>query len=64
MIYKEGYLENGELKFKNEVEIDQSKLNSDCWLIQFQGLNACEKCEYKGTDECGGGETLKRLNNE
>ena len=61
MIYKEGYLENGELKFKNEKEIEQSTLTSDCWLIQFKGLMACNTCELKDTDECGGGDTLKRL---
>jgi hypothetical protein len=33
MEYKEGYLENGELKFKNIKQIDQSTLTSDCWLI-------------------------------
>jgi len=64
MIYQEGYLENGHLKFKNEKEIDQSKLTSDCWMIQFKGLEACENCEFKNTDECGGGETLKKFKND
>jgi hypothetical protein len=63
MIYQEGYVENGQLKFKNKKEIDQKNLTSDCWLIQFKGLKACENCEFKDTDECGGGETLKKLKN-
>lgn len=41
--------------------IDQSKMTSDCWLIQFSGLSACNTCEVRGTDECGGGKTLQRL---
>jgi len=64
MIYQEGYLENGQLKFKNKKEINQSKLTSDCWMIQFKGLEACKNCEFKNTDECGGGETLKKLKND
>ncbi|MEA2104852.1 MAG: hypothetical protein U9P79_09475 [Candidatus Cloacimonadota bacterium] len=56
-------LENGKLKTYDTVEVEQSKLTSDCWLIQFRGLEACESCDLKGTDECGGGETLKRLKN-
>jgi len=48
-------------KITNTKVIDQSKLTSDCWLVQFNGLAACETCEVKGTKECGGGETLKAL---
>ncbi len=36
--------------------IDQSRLTSECWEIQFKGLEACEDCEYLNTDECGGKE--------
>lgn len=61
MIYKEGRVENGELKFSNEIEVDQSTLNSDCWLIQIKGLAACKTCEFENTDDCGGGETLTKL---
>jgi hypothetical protein len=63
MEYKEGYMENGQLKFKNTKQIDQSSLTSDCWLIQFNGLKACESCELKNTDKCGGGDTLIKLKN-
>lgn len=34
--------------------IKQSDLDSSCWLIQFWGRSYCERCEYKGTKECGG----------
>jgi hypothetical protein len=62
--YKQGYLENGELKFRNEKVIEQDTLTSDCWLIQFTGLEACKNCEFKDTKQCGGGETLKKMLNE
>lgn len=42
--------------------VDQSKLTSECWLIQIQGLKACKRCEYLNTEECGGQEILKKLN--
>ena len=61
MEYKESYLENGELKFKNVKQINQSELTSDCWLIQINGLSECDKCSVRNTDECGGGNTLKQL---
>jgi len=32
----------------------QSGLTSECWLIQFWGLEACQDCEYVDTQECGG----------
>jgi hypothetical protein len=43
---------------------DQNSLTSDCWLVQFDGLVACKSCEAFGTDDCGGGDTLRKLNNE
>ena len=36
-------------------------ITADCWTVQFEGISACETCEAKGTDECGGGETLQNL---
>jgi hypothetical protein len=44
-------------------EIDQEKLTSDCWLVQFSGLDECKKCPARGTVECGGGETLRKMQN-
>jgi len=34
--------------------IQQSKLTGECWMVQMQGLKACESCQYKGTEDCGG----------
>ena len=36
-------------------------LSSDCWLIQFSGLLACEACEAKNTADCDGGDMLANL---
>lgn len=54
-------LKNGQLVKKESKMIDQSKLTSDCWLIQFNGLKECESCDLRNTDDCGGGLTLKLL---
>lgn len=43
--------------------IKQDELTSECWLIQFEGLDACEGCEALDTPECGGQEIRKRLKN-
>jgi len=61
MIYTKATVENGQIKFKNAKIINQNNLTSDCWMLQFEGLKACETCEFKDTKECGGGETLKQL---
>lgn len=34
--------------------INQSDLDSSCWLIQVWGLEYCQECELIGTEECGG----------
>ena len=39
----------------------QSELTGDCFPLQFMGLRECEGCKFAGKDECGGGETLKKL---
>lgn len=36
------------------IEFDQNKLSSECWSVQFQGLEACENCSLRDTNECGG----------
>jgi len=61
MNFQEAKIENGEMIVTSSKEIDQSKMTSDCFMIQFSGLEACSKCEYKNTKECGGGQTLKNL---
>jgi len=64
MKYIEAAIEGGVVVEKEVIEIDQSKLTSDCWLIQFKGLKACENCEAKDTDECGGKDIRKSLEAE
>ena len=34
--------------------IHQSNLTSECWLVQVWGLEFCENCQFKDTEECGG----------
>lgn len=54
MLYQKAKIENGQLVITESKVIDQSKLTSDCLLIQFDGLSACESCEVKDTPDCGG----------
>ena len=61
MKYSKSKIENGKLVTYDTVEVDQGQLTSDCWLIQFNGLQSCTDCDVKDTDECGGGDTLKKL---
>ncbi len=44
--------------------INQKYLTAECWLVQFNGLLACETCKFKNTSDCGGGEYLKNLKNK
>lgn len=59
--YQTAHIESGKLVIDDTKQIDQSKMTSDCFLIQFDGLSACKTCEVKDTDECGGGATLASL---
>ena len=43
------------------VTVNQSELTSECWMIQFQGIEACKRCEFKDTSDCGGKDILKRI---
>ena len=60
MEYNKATVENGKIVVKETKVINQSLLTSDCWLIQIEGRKACDICEYKNTDECGGGDILRR----
>lgn len=51
MVYQKGKIIDGQLVITDSKEIDQNKLTSDCWLIQFEGLAACKNCEFKDTSE-------------
>ena len=61
MLYQETKIENGQVVITESKVIDQSKLTSDCWLIQFSGLSACETCSAKDTPDCGGQAIRKQL---
>lgn len=61
MLYQKAKIENGQVVITDSQVIDQSKLTSDCWLIQFDGLAACKDCPAKDTSDCGGQVIRKRL---
>lgn len=61
MLYKKAEIKDGQMVITENKVIDQSKLTSDCFLIQFDGLSACETCEAKDTPDCGGQTIRKRL---
>jgi len=54
MLYQEATIENGQMKVTKSKVVDQSKLTSDCFIVQIEGLQACKKCQYNGTAQCGG----------
>jgi len=59
--YQKAIIKDNKIEVIESKKIDQKRLTSDCWLIQFEGLKACEHCEGHGTKECGGGVTLQSL---
>jgi hypothetical protein len=61
MLYQKAKIENSQVVITESKQINQSKLTSDCWLIQFNGLSACESCEFLNTNECGGKAIRKTL---
>lgn len=61
MLYQKAKIENGQMVITESKVIDQSKLTSDCFLIQFGGLSACESCEVKDMPDCGGQTIRKQL---
>jgi hypothetical protein len=61
MLYQEIKIENGQMVVISSKEIDSNKLTSECWLIQFNGLKTCQKCDYLNKKECGGKRIHKRL---
>lgn len=64
MLFQKAVIEDGKVKITESKEVNQKSLTSDCWLIQLQGLKVCESCEVRNTEECGGGESLKKLQHE
>lgn len=61
MEYRQAKIENGKIKTLSIVHVNQSEMTSDCWLIQFRGLDACTTCEFKRTADCGGKAILKKI---
>jgi len=61
MLCQTAKLEDERVIITSSKIIDQSKLTSDCLLIQFDGLNACKNCGVLGTKECGGKKIRKKL---
>lgn len=58
------YSKMGEdLKVVEVKTVHQNNLTSECWLVQFRGLKACEDCEVLDTSECGGKQIRKTLLN-
>ena len=41
---------------ENARQVRQGNLTGECWMVQFNGRDYCETCEYKGTPDCGGKE--------
>jgi hypothetical protein len=44
--------------------INSAHLTSECWQVQFEGLEACETCEYRDTENCGGQEIRETGKND
>ncbi len=61
MLYQTVEITNGELVITSSKEVDQTKLTSDCWMIQINGLEACKKCEFLNKRNCGGKAIRKNL---
>jgi len=59
--YSEKKVVNGTLVTTKTKMIDQSKLTSDCFFIQFNGLDACKNCELLNKKDCGGKKIRKKL---
>jgi len=38
-----------------------SDLTTECWEIQIKGLEACKKCEFLHTKDCGGKRIRKAM---
>jgi len=44
--------------------VRQSDLTSECWSVQFHGLEYCKTCEFVDTDDCGGKNIRETKKNE
>lgn len=53
-IYAKARLQDGKLQLSNVKIFNQRNLTSECWLVQINGLEYCNGCESKDSEECGG----------
>ena len=37
-----------------KTTVNPKRVTEECWMIQFMGIEACEKCEYKDSHLCSG----------
>lgn len=44
--------------------ISQKMLSTECWFVQVWGTEACNDCDYRGTDNCGGRHILRTGKNK
>jgi hypothetical protein len=51
-------------KIINTRTVNQGRLSSECWSVQFSGLEACNTCEQKNKKGCGGKQIRKTGKNE
>jgi hypothetical protein len=56
-LHKSGLISNARV-------IKQGNLTAECWIVQMQGLKACETCEALNTPDCGGQKIRKQGKNE
>jgi len=61
MLYQTAEIVDGQVVITSTKVVDQSKLTSECFMIQINGLAACKNCEYLGKQDCGGKKTRKML---
>ena len=64
MRYAKAHIENGKVVETDVTNVNQNEMTSECWIVQFGGLAACDTCEFVDTDECGGEEIRKLAKNE
>jgi len=45
---------DGEMTVTESREFEQTDISSECFHVQMQGLKACDGCELRDTEDCGG----------
>jgi len=52
--FKRMGIQNGRLVETQSTVVPQNRMTPECWTVQAWGFSACDSCELKDTDECGG----------